>query len=98
HTRSAYAPQVLTYREKGCPITAREWYGMVLPGKAKPDVVQRANAAFKAVLAQPDLVDSYSALGLEVAYSTPGQLTEILKADSEEWRDVIKRIGFSAES
>ena len=96
--RSAYAPHVATYREQGFPITAREWYGMFLPGKARPEVVQRANAAFKNVLSQPELVESYSALGLEVAYSTPQQLTDILKADSEEWRDVIKRIGFSAES
>ena len=71
---------------------------MFLPGKARSEVVQRANAAFKNVLSQPELVESYSALGLEVAYSTPQQLTDILKADSEEWRDVIKRIGFSAES
>jgi tripartite-type tricarboxylate transporter receptor subunit TctC len=97
-TRSVYAPQVATYREQGFPITAREWYGMFLPGKARPDVVQRANAAFKAILSQPDLVDSYAALGLEVAYSTPQQLTDILKSDSDEWRDVIKRIGFTAES
>lgn len=97
-SRSAYAPQVATYREQGFPITAREWYGMFLPGKAKPEVVQRASATFKSVLSQPDLIDSYSAQGLEVAYSTPQQLTDILKADSEEWRDVIKRIGFTAES
>jgi tripartite-type tricarboxylate transporter receptor subunit TctC len=97
-TRSVYAPQVATYREQGFPITAREWYGLFLPGKARADAVQRANAAVKAILSQPDLVESYAALGLEVAYSTSQQLSDILKTDSDEWRDVIKRIGFTAES
>lgn len=98
HTRSAYAPQVATYREQGFDITAREWYGMFLPGKARPDVVQKLNAALRSALAQPEIASSFSALGMEVATSTPAQLTEILKSDSEEWRDVIKRLGFTAES
>ena len=98
HVRSAYAPQVATYREQGFDITAREWYGMFLPGKARPEAVQKLNAALKSVLSQPEVASSFAAQGMEVAYSTPAQLTDILKSDSEEWRDVIKRLGFTAES
>jgi tripartite-type tricarboxylate transporter receptor subunit TctC len=98
HMRSAYAPQVPTYREQGFDITAREWYGMFLPGKARPDTALKLNAALKSVLSQPEVATSFAAQGMEVAYSTPAQLTDILKSDSEEWRDVIKRLGFTAES
>lgn len=98
HVRSSYAPQVPTYREQGFAISAREWYGMFLPGKAKPETVQKLNAALKTVLAQPELASTLATLGMEIASSTPAQLGEILKSDSDEWRDVIKRLGFTAES
>ncbi len=97
-TRSSYAPQVPTYREQGFDITAREWYGLFLPGKARPEVAQRLNATLRAILGQADISSALAAQGLEVASSTPAQLTDILKSDSEEWRDVIKRLGFTAES
>jgi tripartite-type tricarboxylate transporter receptor subunit TctC len=98
HTRSPYAPQVATYREQGFDITAREWYGMFLPGKARPEVVQKLHASLIGILGQSELAASLAAQGLEVASSTPAQLTDILRSDSEEWRDVIKRLGFTAES
>ncbi len=91
-------PEVATYRQQGFHITVREWYGMFLPGKARPEAVQKLNAALKSVLSQPEVASSFAAQGMEVAYSTPAQLTDILKSDSEEWRDVIKRLGFTAES
>ena len=53
---------------------------------------------FQKVLMQPELVASFAQLGLDIAYSTPLELGNILKSDDLEWRDTIKRIGFTAES
>ena len=97
-TRSALVPGVATYREQGVPLNGREWFGMFLPGSASAEVVARLSVALKAALQQKDLIDSASALGLEVASSTPQELVEMIRADSAEWSVWIKRIGFSAES
>lgn len=96
--RSALVPDVKTYREQGVPITGREWFGMFLPGGAKPEVVTRVAAHIKQALQQKDLVDHASQLGLEVASSTPQELVEMVRTDSDEWRVWVKRIGFTAES
>jgi len=96
--RSALVPAAKTYREQGVPITGREWFGMFLPGNAKPDVVTRVAAYLKLALQQKDLVDNASQLGLEVASSTPQELTDMIRADSDEWRVWVKKIGFTAES
>lgn len=96
--RSALVPQVKTYREQGVPLTGREWFGMFLPGTAKPEVVTRVAAYLKLALQQKDLVDSAAQLGLEVGSSTPQELVEMIRADSDEWRVWVKRIGFTAES
>ena len=96
--RSKLLPQVQTYREQGFAITGREWYGMFLPGAARPETVTRVAAYLKLALEQPDLIDTAATLGLEVASSTPQQLAEMIRADSAEWRVWVKKIGFTAES
>lgn len=96
--RSPFVPDVPTLRQLGFPITVREWYGVFLPGKASPDVVRRAAAYMQPALAQPDLVSSMAQVGMEVESSSPQKLGELLRADAEEWRRLIKQIGFTAES
>jgi tripartite-type tricarboxylate transporter receptor subunit TctC len=96
--RSPFVPDVPTYRQQGFPITVREWYGVFLPGKATPEVARRASAYLQPALAQPDLIASMAQLGMEVQSSTASQLGDLLRADTEEWRRLIKQIGFTPES
>lgn len=96
--RSSLMPEVPTFREQGQAITGREWYGMFLPGGASAEVVTKAAAYLKIALAQKDLVDGARQLGLEVATSTPQELANMIQTDSNEWRVLIKKIGFTAES
>lgn len=96
--RSPFVPEVPTYRQQGLPVAVREWYGVFLPGKAKPDVVRRAAAYLQPALAQPDLISSMAQVGMEVQSSSSQVLADLLHADAEEWRRLIKQIGFTAES
>lgn len=96
--RSAFLQDVPTLRELGSPVSVREWYGFFLPGKAKPEVIRRASAYMQPVLAQPDLVAAGKGFGLEVQSSSAPQLADLLRADAEEWKRLIKQIGFTAES
>lgn len=96
--RSPFIPDVPTYRQHGFPITVREWNGLFLPGKASAEPVRRAAAYVHAALAEKDLISSMAQLGLEVQSSTPAQLADLLRSDTEEWRRLIKQIGFTPES
>ena len=75
-----------------------EWFGFYLPAKAAPDVVQRANAALRAALADKETVEGLEVMGLESRSSTPAELAAMLKADNERWGPLIKSIGFTADS
>lgn len=97
-SRSPFLPEVTTLREQGYPLTVREWYGFFLPGKASPEVIRRAAAYLQPALTQPDLVEFGKQFGLEVQSSTPEQLAALLQADAEEWRRLIRQVGFTAES
>lgn len=96
--RSPFLPEVATLRELGHPLTVREWYGFFLPGKAPADAVRRASAYLQPVLAQPDVLEFGKQFGLEVQSSPAPVLADLLKADAEEWRRLIKQVGFTAES
>jgi tripartite-type tricarboxylate transporter receptor subunit TctC len=96
--RSAFVPNVPTYKEQGVSIVAREWYGLFLHGRASADTVARANAAVRQAVAAPDFKDALAQFGLDPALSSPRELSDMIRADNEEWRDHVKRIGFTAES
>lgn len=97
--RSKFAPDTPTLVEQGLKdMTFSEWFGFYLPAKAAPDVVQRANAALRAALADKETVDGLALMGLESKSSTPAELTAMLKADTERWAPIVKAIGFTAES
>ncbi len=99
--RSPFVLEVPTYRELGHGLTAREWYGFFLPGRAKPTTVQRAATALRAALAQAEMVDALAGFGLEpalAAASGPTELGALIRADAEEWRGLVRRLAFTAES
>ena len=96
--RSPFLPDAPTLRELGYPLTVREWYGFFLPGKATPEVVRRASAYLQPALAHPDVAEFGRQYALEVQSSSAPALADLLRADAEEWRRLIKQVGFTAES
>jgi len=98
-TRSRFAPDTPTLVEQGLRDMAfSEWFGFYLPGKASADVVQRANTAMRAALADKETVDGLAVMGLEAKSSTPAELAALLKTDTDRWGPIVKAIGFTAES
>ncbi len=98
-TRNKFAPGVPTLVEQGLKDMAfNEWFGFFLPARAAADVVQRANTALRAALADPETVQGLELMGLESKSSTPAELAALLRADTERWGPLIRSIGFTAES
>jgi tripartite-type tricarboxylate transporter receptor subunit TctC len=96
--RSRYAPDVPTYAEQGFKnLTMDEWYGFFLPGKAAPDVVQRAATAIRAAVASPDVVEAFAQLGLEAGANTPAELAKAVKDENAAWGPIVKTVGFKPE-
>ena len=96
--RSPFVPDVPTLRQQGMPSSVREWFGVFLPWRAAPDVVRRAAAYLQPILGQQDLQVSMAQFGMEMQSSSPQALTDLLHSDAEEWRRLIKQIGFTPES
>ena len=67
--RDVFLPDVPTMREQGFKIALREWYAFFMPAKASAETVQRASAALRQAIAQPDVVEFGKQFGLEVQAS-----------------------------
>ena len=97
--RSRFAPDVPTFAEQGLKdMTHSEWFAFLLPAKAPLDVVTRLNAAMKTALAHKDVIDGLSAFGLEAQWSSPAELTDLLKKDTAKWAPIVKAVGFTADA
>lgn len=97
--RTRFAPDTATFVEQGFPsVQSDEWFGFFMPGKSQPAVVQRTNAALRAALAAPEVIEGLALMGLESKSSTPEELARLLRADHDRWGPIVKSIGFTADS
>ncbi len=59
--------------------------------------MQRLNAAIRASLASPDVVESFAAVYMEPHPTTPQQLAAQLKTETQFWGNLVKTVGYTPE-
>jgi tripartite-type tricarboxylate transporter receptor subunit TctC len=98
-TRSRFAPDVPTYTEQGFKaLEMVEWYGLFLPAKASPEVVQRTAASVRAAMAASEMAEGLAAFGMDVQVNSPAELAKAVKDENAAWGPIIKKVGFTPEA
>ena len=91
-TRPSALPNVPTVAEAGYPgYEAMTWISLVAPKGMKREQVDKLNGMVNAVVAEESFKKSTAAKGMDAAGSTPEALQRFISAESEKWRDVIRR-------
>jgi tripartite-type tricarboxylate transporter receptor subunit TctC len=89
--RFSRLPAIPTFAESGLPgFESNGWFGIVAPAGTPADVIARLNAAFVAVLKDPDVVERIRALGSEPMAMTPSEFTAFVKSENDKWLNVVK--------
>jgi len=97
--RTVFAPNVPTFTEQGFPMLySEEWFGLYAPANTPASVVKAANQAMRAALKDQQVIDSLALLALLPAPSSPEEMAESQRVESERWGPLVKRIGFTADS
>jgi tripartite-type tricarboxylate transporter receptor subunit TctC len=100
-TRSALAPDIPTFAERGLPaLTYSSWYGLFAPRDTPKDIIGKLNAATIQALADPAVQSRIIDLGFEMfprGRQTPKALGALQKADAAKWLPIIKELGIRAE-
>jgi len=91
--RSAAATALPTLAEAGVSGYAMSnWTGIVAPPATSPAVTAALSKAFATALRAPLFSAWLNAQGVTPRGSTPDELTDFMRAESERWRAVVARI------
>lgn len=90
-TRSSVMPDLPTVDEAGVQgYAAGTWYGIYLPAKTPPAIVERISAALKTALSQETLKATMAKQGAEAQWLMPDQFATFVQADSTKWSTLIR--------
>jgi tripartite-type tricarboxylate transporter receptor subunit TctC len=93
--RSLLLPQVPTMREAGYPaLEAVEWFGVFVPVATPAATVTALNAAIHRALETDAVKEGLAKQSFDVAGSSPGDFVQLIKSDTERWREVVRSSGF----
>jgi tripartite-type tricarboxylate transporter receptor subunit TctC len=98
-TRTPFTPDVPTFTEQGfARLTSEEWFGFYAPAHTGAAIVKSANDALRAAVQDPGVVAALAVLGLVAAASSPAEMAESQRAQTERWGPLVKQIGFTVDS
>jgi tripartite-type tricarboxylate transporter receptor subunit TctC len=96
--REQNAPDIPTFAESGVPgYAVQSWYGVFVPAKTPPEIINKMHADVAAALADPAVQARFEPLGVTVASSTPQELGARMKAEAELWGPIIKAANIRGE-
>jgi tripartite-type tricarboxylate transporter receptor subunit TctC len=96
--RSPAAPDVPTIAEAGVPgYIVDSWQGVFAPVKTPTEIVQKINSDLAKALADPGLVEKLERNAYTVGSSSADDLAKFLRADTEKWEAVIKKVGIKID-
>ena len=96
--RQASLPEVPTFAELGLAgFEDVPYYGIFAPAGTPKATIDRFSEAVAKVIAQADVRERLTAMGLTVGYMTPQQLAAREQAYAQTWARIIKASGFQAQ-
>jgi tripartite-type tricarboxylate transporter receptor subunit TctC len=97
-TRFPNEPEIPTVRESGVPgYDVSSWYGLYVPAKTPPDIIQKMNADIVVMLREPQIRQKFEPLGILVASSSPAGLADKNSADAALWGPLIKAANITVQ-
>lgn len=92
--RSPLAPEVPTIAEAGVPgYEMGYWFGAYVPAGTPSDIVKRLHELLTGATKQPAAVQFYEQTGTRAVTSTPEELAEFQRQETEKWGEIIRKAG-----
>jgi tripartite-type tricarboxylate transporter receptor subunit TctC len=96
--RQAAMPEVPTFAELGLPgFEDLPYYGIFAPAGTPAPVIEQFSAALAKVVAQPEVRDRLTAMGLSVGFMPKQQFASRERAYTRTWTRIIKESGFQPQ-
>ena len=97
-SRPSVMKDVPTLIEAGVPgYEFNGWVGLWGPAGTPPEIVNRVNAELVRIMAMPDMVARFAALGAEAQTGSPQELSRLVASEVVKWKKVIQTAGIKAD-
>ena len=91
-------PNVPTMEESGLPdFEVVSWFGLLVPARTPPEIVQFLNHEFVKVLNTPEIRERFQQEGMIVNASTPDEFARYIATDTRRWADLVKAAHISID-
>lgn len=96
--RMQVLPDVPTLNESGLKgYEILNWLGLLAPAGTPDTVIKSLNRVAVQSMKAADLRQQLIEVGVEPAFSTPGQFSDLIKADGVKWADIVKKSGATVD-
>jgi tripartite-type tricarboxylate transporter receptor subunit TctC len=96
--RDPAGPDLPTMEEAGIAgYQVLSWQGVFVPAKTPTEIVRKMSADIIAALAEPAVKDKLARSAYAARGSSPDELRNFLKSDSDKWSAVIKAAGLKID-
>ena len=92
------APDMPTIAETYPGFDCNTWYGLLAPTGTPAPIITRINTELNRALADATVIQRLLDQGVEATPGTPASFRQLIVAETERWRKVIKSAGITAES
>ena len=95
--RAPALPEIPTIAESYPGFESSSWFGMLVPAKTPPAVIDRLLKDTRAALKSPDVHQSLLSQGAEPGGQSPAEFGAYFQAEIRKWAKVIKSAGIKLE-
>lgn len=95
--RSAAYQGVPAVAEELPGFEANTWYGMMVPARTAPALVNRLHRDITAALKAPEVQERLTSLGSQLVASTPAEFRAHIRSEIDKWGKVIRTVGIEVE-
>jgi tripartite-type tricarboxylate transporter receptor subunit TctC len=89
---------VPTITESGVPgYVIDSWQGVFAPVRTPPEIVKKINSDLAKALADPGLIEKLERNAYAAGSSSADDLAKFLRAETEKWEAVIKKVGLKID-
>lgn len=95
--RAAALPEIPTLAEQGINgVSVRSWFGLLAPHGTPQEIVDSLNKTINEQLAGKDAAQAIAGFGAELATMSPQEFARIIREDSQQWAEVVRDTGVTA--
>jgi tripartite-type tricarboxylate transporter receptor subunit TctC len=92
--RSPLLPDIPTIHESAVPgYVTSVWYAALAPARVPRPIIDRLNTEMRKAMAEPEIKAGLIAQAIELMPSTPEELQEYVRTETEKWAKVVKESG-----